>query len=191
MRVLYGLIIMLGFLGCNKEDENNTKLELTVLDYQGKPAYGISVKLFDIWDYYRENVSELKKGITNSKGIVTFTNLDTINYYFSAIDGCSNNFLDIRSAVMKEELTTAITIRMQQTANISITNNSNNDYEIYFNGYSRFLTFSHSSSLKKNSMPTGDVNVRVLEFRSKSMFPSDTTYIIKAECNSNESIVIQ
>lgn len=181
---------MLGFLGCNKEEENKTKLELTVLNIHGFPAAGINVKLYKFIQNYLENVSEIAKDKTNEKGIVSFNNLDSIKYYFSAIDGCSNNYLDIRSATMKAGITTAITIQMQQTANVSITNNTKNKYSIYFNGKDGFFIESMQSRLFSNSMPIGAVNVRVLQVGTNGGPQTDTTYIIEAECNSNESIVI-
>lgn len=191
MRLLYGIIIILGFQGCNKEVENNTKLELTVLDQNGRPAEGINVKLFKYFVQYIENVSEISKGITNEKGIVTFSNLDTIMYYFSPINGCLNNYLEeIRSIVLKEGITNTITTRLHQTAKVSIINNTTNTYIISFNGISILYIGSKEKSVTRNIMPTGKVNVRV-EQQNFSMFPNDTTFIIEAECNSNESIVIQ
>ncbi|MBK9959763.1 MAG: hypothetical protein IPP06_00005 [Saprospiraceae bacterium] len=61
----------------------------------------LMLKLYKFIQNYLENVCEIAKDKTNEKELLASIILDSIKYYFSAIDGCSNNYLDIRSATMK------------------------------------------------------------------------------------------
>jgi 5-hydroxyisourate hydrolase-like protein (transthyretin family) len=183
---------MIGFLGCNKEDDNKTKLELNILDQHGNPAKDFNVNLFGNVDDFRMDKPVLQSGKTNQNGVVTFSNLHNIKYYFRATKGCENNNLGAITTVdpIVTDFTTVVTLQVQETCHFTISNNSSDNYQVYYNGVSKYVIPGHSFKTFLNGFPTGTTKVRALQLDGFILFPTDLTFTIDAECNSSEGVVI-
>ncbi len=185
------LILILGIFACNK-DENNTKLELTILDENGNPAKDFKVRLYGNFDSWNYDDLYLKSERTNDKGIVTFENLNIIKYFFRASKGCQNNNLGYVSIdPIKTDTTTRFTLQVQETCHCTVSNVTNNKYEIYFNDVSKFIISGNSSKELYYAFPIGTTKVRALQLDGFISIPTDLTFIVDGECGSVEYVTIR
>lgn len=190
MKLWIVLILTILIISCNKDD-NNTKLELTVLDEHGSPARDFDVDLFGNVDDWKNRFPFLQTAKTNENGVVTFDNLNSIKYYFKAFKGCINNNLSYVSIEpLKTDYINTLTIRVQETCHFTITNNSGDNYRVYYDGIPQYTIPGHSYQTFVNGFPTGITKVRTLQLDGYIFFATDLTFTIDAECNSVESVVI-
>lgn len=191
MRVLYGLIIMLGFLGCNMEVESNTKLELTVFDDHLMPAIDYNVNLYENYEDWFNDKHVLKNEKTNDKGVVTFSDLNDTIYFFRIIKGCLSNSLGVigSNTLVKDNFNT-FHVQVRQTSNFTIVNNSNNTYLVSYDGKPQYNINGKSVLTFKNGFPVDTVIVRAIQLDGFILFPTDLTFTVVAECDSVEGVVI-
>ena len=191
MKLWIVLLLTIGFFACNK-DNNNTKLELTVIDEHGSPASDFDVKLFGNPDDFKQGTQFLQIGKTNDKGIVTFDDLNSIKYYFTAYNGCINNNLSYTSIEpLKADYTNTLTIRVEETCNFTIVNESSNDYRVYYNDVPWYVISGNTNRIFLDEFPVTKVRVRILQLNGYIFFPTDLTYNIDGECGSYEGFNIK
>jgi len=68
-----------------------TKLRITVIDELGNIIEGVTITLYKSEEDYRANVNPVQEGVTDSKGRVTFKDLDPVSYFIDARKGDKNN----------------------------------------------------------------------------------------------------
>jgi len=71
------------------------QLEIEVVDADGIPQAGVSVKLFTTIEDWREVENVFRISVTDNNGIVLFKELEECIYYFLAEKGELNNRLNI------------------------------------------------------------------------------------------------
>jgi len=191
MKLWILLILILGILACNKEDDNKTKLELTILDQHGNPAKDFNVNLFGNVDDWKIDKPVLQSGKTNQNGVITFGNLHNIKYFFRATKGCENNNLGSVTLAdpIRTDYTTTVTIRVLETSSLNIVNNSSNKYQVFYNGISQYIMPGNTNKSFIDLFPVGTIKVRVLQLEGYILFPTDLSFTIKSTCNSNESVI--
>lgn len=70
-----------------------TTLRITILNELGNPVEGAQVQLFKTdEDYSKETNPATEPLLTDSKGVVTFKDLEPIEYYVNAEKGEANNY---------------------------------------------------------------------------------------------------
>ncbi len=63
-------------------EPQTTDLQITVVNELGQRINAANVTLYQLKTDYINNINAVDFGTTDSKGVVTFKNLRTINYYF-------------------------------------------------------------------------------------------------------------
>jgi len=84
---LSGLFIF--FSSCNKE---STQFEITVVDKNETPVSMATVTLYESISDWNEEANSLKTSLTNNNGIVTFTSLSPLQYYYDIVKDSLNNW---------------------------------------------------------------------------------------------------
>jgi hypothetical protein len=90
MKTLKSLLKVLVFLllmtSCKKTEYRDQKpqLKIIVKDSGKNLVTGVSVNLYMTKEDFQEAVNLVKSGITDSTGMVLFTELEEVNYYFYA-----------------------------------------------------------------------------------------------------------
>lgn len=69
-----------------------TQIILTVRNDLGNTVDGVSVKLFENEDDYKNEKNAVAEGVTDNKGVVKFKELKAIPYFILAKKGDLNNF---------------------------------------------------------------------------------------------------
>ncbi len=88
--IFIGLIIFFLY-SCKKDDDLKPQLEITVIDNMQKQVSGATVLLYTDQQNWENKSNPFRTGITNSQGIIKFTELDEVNYYIRAENGLLNN----------------------------------------------------------------------------------------------------
>lgn len=188
--MFFGFLLVIGFLGCNKE-ESNTKLELTVVDLFGKPVAGVTVKLFEFRSDFENDNSVLKTRKTNDNGIVTFRDLTNDTYYFRATKGCLNNYTNnIEISSLKIDSINTVEVIVQETCHLTVYNNSNNRFQVFLYGYESGYMTEKTTKTFYNSIPVGTVFLRALQTGILNNNPIKLTFYVEGKCDSTVSIVI-
>ncbi len=78
-----------GFASCGKTKfvDIDPQLEITVVNDKGDLISGVDVRLYESLSDMDSNANEVRREMTDSKGIVHFTKLEPKVYYFSAKKG--------------------------------------------------------------------------------------------------------
>ncbi len=63
-------------------EPQTTDLQITVVNELGQRINAANVTLYQLKTDYTNNINAVDFGTTDSKGVITFKNLRTINYYF-------------------------------------------------------------------------------------------------------------
>ncbi len=122
-----------------------TSLVVSVIDNSGSSSSNTSVTLYNSLTDYTNQTNPIASKTTGSDGKATFSNLNPIVYYFSAINGSENNTgstTKTPSAIIEGQTNNvSTTIRdtrpacqIQQTSGVTIYNNSSNPYDLEIDG---------------------------------------------------------
>lgn len=95
LEVLLLLSLLAVLVSCGEPDENvepqTTDLQITVVNELGQRINAANVTIYQLKTDYTNNINAIDFGTTDSKGVITFKNLRTINYYFYIEKAPANN----------------------------------------------------------------------------------------------------
>lgn len=131
-------VILLSFTGCKKDDTiSPTTLEIRLIDEQGIYVTGATVKLYKSLADLQNQENQLGTTQTSdTNGKVTFSNLDAVTYYWLAAKKCQNNMNGIHTTqALEPNKTRVVTTTLTGTGTLELTNQSQDQYEVYINGY--------------------------------------------------------
>ena len=97
MKRQFFFIILIGivFIGVSFQSFLKTSLEITVRDRLGNTVEGVEVTLYKTHDDFQNEENPVTESQnTSKKGKVLFKELESIQYYISAVKGDDNNFGD-------------------------------------------------------------------------------------------------
>lgn len=91
--VMLGLSIFFFSFSTAKPQLIKTTLRITILNELGNPVEGVQVQLYKTDEDYSKNTNPATEPmLTDSKGVVTFKDLEPIEYYVNAEKGEANNY---------------------------------------------------------------------------------------------------
>jgi len=133
-------VIILSIIGCKKDKVSTTDLEIRLVDEQGIYISGASVKLYRSSADMQNDTNQLGTAqISDVDGKVTFSNLAEETYYWFAEKGCTNNSNGINTTpALDINMTRVVTTTLSGTGTFKFTNTSQNQYQVYLNGYPLF-----------------------------------------------------
>lgn len=171
---------------CSKESiesPKTTSLEITLRDDLGNLIQGATVKLYPSETDYKNQTNSLSVKTSNASGVVTFDNLTSIKYYFSADKDClSNAFGGVATAssLVLNQKNNSVCV-LGKTGTLKFTNLSSNPYDIYINGT---LTIQNmpGGAIRQYLAPAANYSIRVLQKSGYILFPTDKTYTGSLTC---------
>lgn len=191
------LSILLLLSSCSNDDDQSepppksTNLTLTIIDESGNEVSGAAVKLFASqtdWQNESNQVGDTK--FTESNGVVSFTSLQSIQYFWFAEKDCRNNLYgnNTNGSSLESNTETTSTVVLDGTGSIELTSTSSNPYSIFLNGDFLF-TMNGGTTRTIDDVSTGNQTVRVLQESGFVFTPTDQTYTVNLECGDLASIV--
>lgn len=169
---------------CKKDEPTPTSLELTLKDELGNIVSGAAVKLYSSQTDWNNGSNQVGTTQTsNAAGVVTFTNVSNIKYYWFAEKDCKNN---VNGGIASASALTANTINtfnivLSSTGTLKFVNTSSNPYHIYINGVA-ITDLNGGSTLSDYYMPIGAYSLRVLQISGYILSPTDKTYTGTLTC---------
>ena len=186
--VLFVSIVMILInIGCKKNDlASLTSLEIRLVDEQGDYISGATVKLYESYDDMQNETNQFGTTQTSDTyGKVTFTNLAAVQYYWFAEKGCQNNFNGITTTTALDPYKTkVVTSTLSSTGTLELTNQSQDQYQIYINGY-LLLTADAGSSYRYIYVPAGSYYIEAVQINGST----DKTYTDVINCGSTLKII--
>ena len=133
-------VIIFSFIGC-KKDKISTVLEIRLINEQGIYVEGATVKLYKSSADMENDANQLDATQTSDvNGKVTFSNLTAETYYWFAEKGCQNNVNGISTTqALNLNATRIVTSTLSGTGTLKFTNQSQDQYQVYLNGYPLFV----------------------------------------------------
>lgn len=174
----------------NDTDPIPTSLEITFLDGAGEAIPDVSAKIYKSENDLLNNSNQVgSQQISNEQGVVRFSNLESIKYYWSAEKGCLNNK---NSSITTQEALTANRVNLvnsilSETASISLINNSFNSFEFFLNGRS-IDVIAGQTSYTLNGLSSGFYSIRVVQVSGIVSNPIDLSYSSNISCNNDTTI---
>lgn len=187
---LFGIIIfslsLISYQSCSKdsfETPKTTSLEITLRDELGNVIPSAIVKLYASESDYRSGTNSLSIKYSNSSGIVTFDNLTSMKYYFSADKDCLSNIFGgnaTSSSLVLNQKNNVVCV-LGKTGTLKFTNLSSNPYDVYLNGT---LTIQNMPGgvVREYTAPIGNYSIRVLQKSGYLLYPTDKTYTGSLTC---------
>lgn len=169
---------------CKKDEPTPTSLELTLKDELGNIVSGAAVKLYSSQTDWNNGSNQVGTTQTsNAAGVVTFTNVSNIKYYWFAEKDCKNN---VNGGIASVSTLTANTINtfnivLSSTGTLKFVNTSSNPYHIYINGVA-ITDLNGGSTLSDYYMPIGAYSLRVLQISGYILSPTDKTFTGTLTC---------
>lgn len=170
---------------CSKKSSTPapTSLQITFTDAGGSLVPGTSVTLYPSEAAYLAGTNAIETGTTDSKGMISFTNLSSNQYYWLAQDGCLNNVngivttLNPLTANANNEVTSVLT----STGVLKFVNTSSNPYHVYANGT---LLFDVAGGQTQYSywVPIGNYTIRVVQVSGYAVTPTDESFTGTVTC---------
>ncbi|CAN5595861.1 hypothetical protein BH23BAC1_BH23BAC1_19340 [soil metagenome] len=91
--IMVGLSLIFISFTTTKTQLIKTTLRITILNELGNPVEGAQVQLYKTDEDYSKNTNPATEPmLTDSKGVVTFKDLEPIEYYVNAEKGEANNY---------------------------------------------------------------------------------------------------
>lgn len=185
----FALAFIFPFLlaSCSKSSSPQpTSLQITVINSVGNPVIGASVTLYSSQTDLLNNTNALGSSTSDSKGMVTFSNLSAIQYYWLAQDGCENN---VNSSVTSQTPLTAninntVTSTLSGTGTLKFVNTSANPYHVYVNGVLSG-DISGGQSGDEYYAPIGNYTIRVVQISGYAVTPTDESFTGTLSCGSS------
>ena len=157
---------------------NPTALQITIKDNLGNPVTGATVKLYSSTnDWTNETNQLLTTQTSNANGVVTFSPLSSILYYWKVTSGCQNNFFGSNTTAnaLTANVTNTVTTVLGGTGTLAFSNTSTNPYDVYVNGTVQ-ITNMAGGTTKNLIVPVGAYTIRVLQKSGYLISPTDKTY---------------
>ena len=161
-----------------------TSLEITVKDNLGNSVSGASVKLYsNVTDWTNGTNQILTTLTTDAAGVVKFSPLSTIKYYWFVSNGCKNNSYGSNTTTnaLTANTNNTVTTIIDGTGTLIINNTSTNPYDVYINNVLQVASMAGGTS-KQFSAPVGAYIIRVLQKSGYLVFPTDKTYNVNLTC---------
>lgn len=164
-----------------------TSLQITIKDDLGNPVVGASVKLYSsITDWTNETNQVLTTQTSNANGVVVFSPLSAIKYFWKITKDCQNNLMGgntTTTALTANNLNT-INAVLAKTGTLTFKNNSTNPYDVFVNGV---LTVANMAGGTTQSFiaPIGSYSIRVLQKSGYLISPTDKTYTGSLSCGGS------
>jgi hypothetical protein len=178
---------MITLSSCKKDDKPDpTSLELIVKDNRGNVISGALVELYatkDDWINETNQIGETQ--FTNEKGIVKFSDLMNLKYYFYVESDCFNNVNGLISTPSNLTVNTnnVSNVILSATGTLKFTSTSNNPYRVYVNGAFVF-DMNGGATRYLSYMPTGSYSLRVLQLSGYFISPTDESYTGILNCGN-------
>ncbi|MBX2945300.1 MAG: hypothetical protein KF725_05665 [Cyclobacteriaceae bacterium] len=90
--ILFALVVFFPAFSTVMEQIIKTQIHITVRNELGNTEAGVTVKLFEREDDYKEEKNAAAEGTTDDKGVVRFKDLKAISYFILAEKDGANNF---------------------------------------------------------------------------------------------------
>lgn len=161
-----------------------TSLEITVKDNLGNAVSGASVKLYSsVTDWTNGTNQILTTLTTDAAGVVKFSPLSAIKYYWYVSSGCKNNSYGSNTTTnaLTANTNNTVTTIVDGTGTLIINNTSTNPYDVYINNVLQVSSMPGGTS-KQFSAPVGAYIIRVLQKSGYLVFPTDKTYNVNLTC---------
>ncbi len=184
------------FSGCSKSNDApstppvpTTALQITTTDGLGNKLAGATVTLYSSQTDWKNSTNPIVSGVTNAFGAVTFDNLTSLQYYWSASMDCENNVNGSATTTtpITTHITTSITTVLTGTGTLKFVNNSANPYSIYINGALAGTVAGNSIGQIINK-PIGSYSIRVLQNSGYLISPTDETVNGTLTCGATLTI---
>ena len=164
-----------------------TALQITVKDNLGNAVVGASVKLYSsVTDYNNGTNQLLTTQVSNASGVVTFSPLSAIKYYWLASSSCQNNIFgsNTTTSALTTNITTSVTTIIAGTGTLTFSNISSNPYDVYINGALQ-ITNMAGGTTQSYTAAVGSYSIRVLQKSGYLVFPTDKTYSVTLACGGS------
>ena len=161
-----------------------TALQITVKDNLGNAVVGASVKLYSsVTDYNNGTNQLLTTQISNASGVVTFSPLSAIKYYWLASSSCQNNVFgsNTTTSPLTTNITTTVTTIIAGTGTLTFSNISSNPYDVYINGVLQ-ITNMAGGTTQSYTAAIGSYSIRILQKSGYLISPTDKTYTGTLAC---------
>lgn len=172
------------FADCSKKDNTPpappppTSLEITFTDNLGNKVSGTQVQLYASQNDWHNGTNQIGvTQISDGNGVVTFTNLSAIKYYWFAQNGCKNNISG--TATTQSPLTAnvknTVTSMLNNTGTLKFNNTSSNPYHVYVNG--QFIMDMNGGTTQSiDWIPLGSYSIHVVQISGYAISPTDETF---------------
>ena len=162
-----------------------TALQITITDGLGNVVTGASVTLYGSQTDWTNNTNPIGSATSDSKGVVTFTNLSSTTYYWLAQDGCENNIHGsaTNQTPLTANATTTITTVLAGTGTLKFVNTSANPYHVYVNGTYIGDVAGGETAISANDV-LGSYTIRVLQISGYAVTPTDESFTGTLSCGS-------
>lgn len=161
-----------------------TALEITVKDNLGNSVSGATVKLYSsLTDWTNGTNQLLTTQTTNASGVVKFSPLSSIKYYWSVTNGCKNNAYGSNTTtnVLTSNVTTSVTTIIDGTGTLVINNTSTNPYDVYINNVLQVASMAGGTS-RQFTAAVGTYVIRVVQKSGFVFTPTDKSYNANLAC---------
>jgi len=177
---------------CTKDNvPTPTSLEITLLNDSGNTMTNASVKLYSSEEDMKNGTNQVgTTQLSNESGVVRFSDLSNIKYYWFAEKGCENNANSIFTTASPLTLNTnnEVNVIMSGTGNVRLESTSTNPYQVYINGVPVF-EMSGGSTREIYFMPIGSYSIRILQLSGYLIYPTDETYTVILGCGHTKEVI--
>jgi hypothetical protein len=133
------LPLFLILFACSPDSDNNdenTRLELTILDENNQPVENVEINLYTSYEDYLNYTNIVQTLVTDVNGKVTFESLEGITYYWETFNNCYIAGIEGSVNPITSNTLNSFTTNIDSNffGNISISNNSVYDYNLTYTG---------------------------------------------------------
>jgi PKD repeat protein len=161
-----------------------TALEITVKDNLGNAVSGASVKLYGNLSDWTNGTNQLLTTLTtNASGVVRFSPLSAIKYFWLVSSGCRNNFLggSTTTNTLTANVTNTVTTIIDGTGTLIVNNTSTNPYDVFVNNVLQ-VTNMAGGTVRQFTAPVGNYVIKVVQKSGFAFFPTEKTYNVNLTC---------
>jgi hypothetical protein len=172
---------------CIKDEQiDSTGLKIRVIDEEGNSVPEVSVKLFKSLNDMENQINQLGSTRTSdANGEASFTDLDTIKYYWLAEKGCRNNIHGIITTdTLESGIIKVVTTTISETGTLELINQSASQYQVFINAAFLLIT-DPQSSYSYVYIPAGSYSIKVVQIDG----PVIKTYTGNITCGNKLSVI--
>ncbi len=177
------------FTACDTGEEPKptpTNLKLTIKNKLGNLVSGATVKLFSSeMDLAKETNQIGSTKISDASGVVEFSDLSAIKYYWMVEKDCENNVNGgvSTTTALTSNKTNSVDVILSETGTLVFNNLSSNSYRVYINGVAKFDMNGGTTQTYSYNL-VGTYTLRVLQLNGYLVYPTDKTYSGNLSCGS-------